>query len=198
MPKVRFIAVSLPKAFLTLAAALAFIVYAGLHGERSRLPSAALAGVELVSPVAEVGKAAPDFTLEDLQGRPVSLSAYLGRPVILYFWATWCSYCIDDLPRVNEVYDRYRSQGLEVLAIDILETKERVARTAADLELAFPVLLDAEARASKLYAIRATPTYIFIDRAGVVRGILIGSPRPGAVEGRLAPIFKPVEEQSSP
>lgn len=198
MPKVLFISISLPRALLLLGAALALIAFAGLHGERQRTPVPALAGMELPSSTAEVGKPAPDFTLEDLEGRAISLSSYRGRPVILYFWATWCSYCINDLPQLSEVYQRYRSEGLEVLAIDILEVKERVARTAAELELAFPVLLDTDARASTLYAVRATPTYVFIDRSGVVREVLIGSPRPGAVEGRLAPLLKPLEEESAP
>lgn len=209
MPKVILTALRVPKGFVALGAAAAFLAFAalalsgfpglssGLPGKRA-LPATALAGVQQVPPGVEIGKTAPDFTLENLEGEPVSLSALRGRPVVLYFWATWCSYCTSDLPRLAEVYSRHRSDGLEVLAIDILESKERVARAAADLRLPFPVLLDADARASQLYAVRATPTYVFIDRAGVVRSILIGSPRPGAVEGRMAPILKPLEEPGAP
>ncbi len=196
-PRVLIAAVSLPKAYLALCAAVVLVALAGVHTDRTGmqvLPAAALAGVDLVAPAVEIGKAAPDFTLESLDGDAISLSAFRGRPVLLYFWATWCSYCAESLPQLNEVYSRHRAQGLEVLAIDILESRERVARAVSGLGLSFPVLLDADARASKLYAVRATPTYVFIDRAGVVRDILIGAPRPGAVEGRLLPILRPLEE----
>ncbi|HEY8449706.1 MAG TPA: TlpA disulfide reductase family protein [Bacillota bacterium] len=197
-----FVAVSLPKAYLALFAAVAVVALTGVplagvqmdRAGRQALPAAALAGIDLTPPAVEIGKEAPDFTLESLDGQAVSLSAFRGRPVLLYFWATWCSYCTETLPQLNEVYSRYSNQGLEVLAIDILESRDRVARAVSGLGLSFPVLLDADARASKSYAVRATPTYVFIDRAGVVREILIGAPRPGAVEGRLLPILKPLEE----
>ena len=191
-PRVLFAAVTLPKAFLALCAAVALVALFGLLPEREAVPAAAMAGVDLTPPAVEVGKEAPDFTLESLDGAALSLSSYRGRPVVLYFWATWCSYCVEGFPHLIELYSRFREEGLEVLAIDILESRDRVAQAASELGLPFPVLLDANARASKLYAVRATPTYVFIDRAGAVRDILIGAPRPGAVEGRLLSILRPL------
>jgi len=139
---------------------------------------------------AVVGEPAPDFTLSDLDGRAVSLSALKGRPVLLYFWATWCHYCTEALPELMALQAKEQESGLQVLAINILEGREKVAAYAAEHKLTLPVLLDQQAAVSQAYLIRATPTYLLIDRNGLLADVIIGTPRKGALEGRLADLLE--------
>jgi len=66
----------------------------------------------------QVGKPAPDFTLNDVDGHTVALSALKGKPVLINFWATWCLPCRDELPLIRDAYLAHRAEGLTVVAID--------------------------------------------------------------------------------
>jgi len=78
---------------------------------------------------------------------------------------------------------------LEVLAVNILENKERVNAHVRRHNLALPVLLDQTALVTRLYGVRATPTYYLIDRDGTVRAIIVGAARPGVLQDRLETLF---------
>jgi len=138
---------------------------------------------------AEIGREAPDFALKRLDGSVAALSGYRGRPVLLYFWASWCSYCVEGMPRLEAIRAEYQEQGLEILAIDIMESEDKVRRFVAGQGLTLPVLLDDTGQVTQQYLVKATPTYIFIDREGVYRDILVGVAREGATEGRLHPLL---------
>ena len=62
---------------------------------------------------------APDFTLQDLSGKKVSLNDYRGSTVLIDFWATWCSPCRSSIPELVELQDRYRDKGLVILGISV-------------------------------------------------------------------------------
>jgi thiol-disulfide isomerase/thioredoxin len=86
---------------------------------------------------------APDFTLPTLEGRTVTLSALRGQVVFLNFWATWCPPCREEMPSIEQLHSALGAQGLGVLAVDVDESPERVAKFVKDFRLGFPVLLDA-------------------------------------------------------
>lgn len=134
---------------------------------------------------AALDQPAPDFTLTDLNDQPVSLSSFAGRPVIVYFWATWCHYCIPSMQELEALRLEHRESGLEVLAVNILEAKERVSAHVRRHNLSLPVLLDLSGSVTRLYAVRATPTYYLIDRDGTVRAVIVGAARPGVLHDRL-------------
>ena len=118
------------------------------------------------------GGRAPDFALNDLAGRRVHLSDYLGRNVILVnFWATWCQPCAGELPHLERLYQKYREQGLVILgvAMDGPETVAQVGPWAQRYGLSFPVLLDEETRVVGQYnPKRAAPFNVMIGRDGAV------------------------------
>ncbi len=112
-----------------------------------------------------------DFTLNDVDGKSVSLNDYLGKKAILIdFWATWCKPCIAELGHLQKMYDA-KKDGFVVLAIsmDASETEAQVAPTVKTKGWTFPVLLDSETRATSLYnPRRAAPFTVLIDKHGKV------------------------------
>jgi peroxiredoxin len=112
---------------------------------------------------------APDFTLADLDGNEVNLSDYLGKDVILNFWATWCGYCRKQLPYIEEVYEKYSDTGLTVLAVNAMESHDQAADYIAKQGFTFPVVLDVNGTVNQLYCVPALPATMFIDSEGIVK-----------------------------
>jgi peroxiredoxin len=139
------------------------------------LCGAALAGPERVlqetggtaaTPVAENNRPA-DFTLPDLDGRPVTLGPFLGKkPVLLVFWATWCPECKAAIPEINALATGPLAEKLQIFGLDFRESREKVARAVESRGIRFPVLLDERGQAARAYGVVGIPTYILIDRRG--------------------------------
>jgi peroxiredoxin len=117
----------------------------------------------------------PDFSLTDLQGKSVSLSDFKGQNVYLNFWATTCPPCVDEMPRLQAVYDDWSKKGLVMLAIDIGEDSATVQDFIQSHSYTFPVLLDSRYSVAGKYNIRFTPTNMFIDGEGKLRSQFIGA-----------------------
>jgi peroxiredoxin len=107
--------------------------------------------------------------LYDLSGEEVKLSDYKGRPLILWFWTTWCPYCRKAIPELNNLYPELKSSGIELFAINVDERKETVERFLQSYPMDFKVLRDTDARCALLYGIIGVPAYIFIDKKGNLR-----------------------------
>ncbi len=118
------------------------------------------------------GSRAPDFALQDIDGRTVRLSDHLGKNVILInFWATWCGPCLGEHPHLQRIYEEYKDRGFVVLAIsmDGPESIAEVAPHAHRYGLTFPVLLDSETRVvGLLNPKRAAPFNVLIGRDGTI------------------------------
>ncbi|MFQ5717485.1 MAG: TlpA disulfide reductase family protein [Nitrospinales bacterium] len=115
------------------------------------------------------GYKAPGFALNNLQGQPENLENYRGKVVILNFWATWCAPCRVEMPSFETLYQRYRSEGLTVLAVSIDKTGvEGVQKFAREYQLSFPILMDTGGKAEKLYPSLAIPATFVIDKTGRV------------------------------
>ncbi len=122
------------------------------------------------------GSEAPDFALPDLDGETVRLSDFAGRPVVLNFWATWCTPCRVEMPALEEAAADYAGRGLAVLAVNQGETAEQVNDFLTEVGLSLPVLLDAESEVGAAYGAFFLPTTVIVGQDGVVgavhRGIL--------------------------
>ncbi len=122
-----------------------------------------------------VGGAAPDFELKTVTGESYRLSDLKGKAVLLNFFATWCRYCEEEMPVLEEAHRLYADQGLVVLGIDLDETDLAITAFQEELELTFPILVDRGSNVARLYQIVPLPTTYFIDRDGVVRGKWTGA-----------------------
>lgn len=118
-----------------------------------------------------VGEPAPDFTLTTLTGQQIRLSDLRGRPVVVNFWATWCTPCRREMPDFQAIYDREQGNGLAVLGVNVGESRIGVSEFVQSLNLSFPILIDERETVQVAYKILPLPATFFIDRAGVIRGI---------------------------
>ena len=109
---------------------------------------------------------APSFLLKDLSGRPVSLSDFKGRVVLLDFWATWCPPCRESIPALVKLYDEYESRGLQVLGISMDDDASDVERFVRENRIRYPVLLGGESNIGALYRVRGIPTLYILDEEG--------------------------------
>jgi peroxiredoxin len=124
-----------------------------------------------------VGAQASDFTLRDLDGRDVHLSDFVGKVVLVDFWATWCVPCAAELPQLEELYEKKKGDGFVVLgvAMDGPESVAQVAPFARRYNLTFPVLLDEETRVVGVYnPKRVAPMTLLVDKRGIIARVRNG------------------------
>jgi peroxiredoxin len=116
-----------------------------------------------------VGKQAPDFTLNDLNGKATRLSENKGKVVILFFWASWCPTGPDEFRSIEKLHAKYKDRGLIVLAVSSDKTQAAAKDFAARNPVTFPVLLDEKMTVSKpLYKAFMIPMTFIINKSGVI------------------------------
>ncbi len=119
-----------------------------------------------------VGQRAPDFTLNDLNGKIFTLSDVRDKkPVLLMFWATWCPACLQTMPYFSSLHAQYASQGLEIISINIASNDPlpRVRSFQEINKLPYRILYDEKTDVSRLYAVFGIPTNLLIDREGIIQ-----------------------------
>jgi len=119
-------------------------------------------------------KEASSFSLKDLNGNQVALHDYSGKPVLLFFWATWCISCKEDIVLLEKFSQRKRDQ-FEILTLVIDgENEKRVKRVVKKHKISLPVLLDANEKIARTYGIWMIPTAFLINREGWIEGVIVG------------------------
>lgn len=148
------------------------------------------------SPRPRKGFAAPDFTLETLDGQTITLSDLQGQVLLINFWASWCLPCREEMPAIQQVYEQYRDQGFVVLAVNLQEKNAQVAAFTEQLELTFPILMDRDGDVFDRYRVMALPSTFFVDRAGVIQDVAVGGLLSGAfIESQVAPLLAQEESE---
>jgi peroxiredoxin len=115
------------------------------------------------------GQPAPDFALKSSTGENLRLSEFRGDVVMVNFWATWCGPCRQEMPLLDELYNRYQRVGFNLLGVNIDDDSRRAMAMVEELGVNFPVLFDARKEVSELYEVEAMPVTVIIDRQGTVR-----------------------------
>lgn len=138
-----------------------------------------------------VGKLAPDFTVTGLDGQPIQLSALRGHPVWINFWATWCPPCRSESPEIEAAAERYRTQGLIVVGIDVGEDAATVRDYVQRAGLTYLIGGDPSTDVAATFRVSGLPTHIFVDADGVVRQIRPGRLGTSAIDAAVATVLHP-------
>jgi peroxiredoxin len=116
----------------------------------------------------DAGDQAPDFRLQTLDGKEMSLSELKGKVVLLNFWGSWCEPCRNEMPTLEKAYQTYKGQGFIVVAVNIAETDVTTSAFVKQYGLTFPILMDRDRAVVDLYKIGPIPTSFFIDPQGKI------------------------------
>ena len=125
-----------------------------------------------LSPVTEGARR--DLVLPDLDGQPVTLDAYRGKVVLINFWASWCTPCVQEMPAIVGLHAAMQDAPFQVIAINVGETARRARTAATRLGLEFPVLLDRDSEVFRRWGAEVLPTSYIVDAHGVARFVAFG------------------------
>lgn len=112
------------------------------------------------------GVLAPDFTLPDVYGRKLQLSSLRGKTVVLSFWASWCTPCIQELKLFDQLVKKHRSMGVEVLAVGVRDLSANLTSMAHAGRYRYPILIDSRDKVASLYGVSQLPETFVIDPNG--------------------------------
>jgi peroxiredoxin len=115
----------------------------------------------------------PGFEEKDVAGKPLSLTNYLGKVVLIDFWATWCGPCVNELPKVLQAYEKHHAKGFEIIGISLDEDLRKLAEFTKEKNMAWPQFCDANGWQNKLamkYGIHSIPATYLLDGEGKIIG----------------------------
>ncbi len=123
----------------------------------------------------DLGQRLPNFNLETVDGEEVSLSDYRGKVVFVNFWATWCPFCVDEIPDLERAFEEYGGDVV-ILGINRAESLQKQTGFLRDLELnpTYPLLLDPSDSLAGAYGVVVMPTTFVLDREGVIIQVKLG------------------------
>ncbi|MEJ2619521.1 MAG: TlpA disulfide reductase family protein [Candidatus Thiodiazotropha sp.] len=113
--------------------------------------------------------AAPDFTLKSRSGENIKLSELRGSVVMVNFWASWCGPCRQEMPLLQQLYDRYQGMGFTLLGVNVDEDPAAAQKMLKEIPVNFPILYDSSNKVSKQYQVKAMPSTFMVDRDGNIR-----------------------------
>jgi cytochrome c-type biogenesis protein len=119
----------------------------------------------------ETEQTAPDFTLVDQYGVSHTLSEYQGKVVFLNFWATWCGYCVAEMPDIESLYNEYNG---EIVFLSVAENSGDPYSVAVENGVTYPVMIDESGELFKTYGVSSLPTTYIIKTDGSILGYAKG------------------------
>ncbi|HET9893455.1 MAG TPA: TlpA disulfide reductase family protein [Streptosporangiaceae bacterium] len=121
-----------------------------------------------------VGRAAPNFTLPQFDGPPVTLSKLRGQIVVLNFWASWCTECQTEQAALDRTWQKFQNSGVVVIGVDFEDTTTDARNYVASAGVRYPVVEDARSRTALAYGLRGVPETFVMNRSGRIVNHVIG------------------------
>ena len=115
------------------------------------------------------GALAPDFTLKSQSGENLRLREYRGNVVMINFWASWCGPCRQEMPVLNQLFEKYSSAGFMLFGVNGDTDADAVSQMTKKYKISYPILLDKDKKISEMYRVNAMPMTFLIDRDGKLR-----------------------------
>lgn len=137
----------------------------------------ALPGVARPAELDSMNTRAEDFSFVDAAGKTHALKEYLGKPIILHFWATWCTSCAKEIPELARLAEEWSKQGVELLAISVDESskKAEVSKILAGLRPSIPLRMVVPDKNTERYWAWGLPTTYFVDAKGIIFARALGA-----------------------
>ena len=134
----------------------------------------ATAPVETTEPTEPEPIAAPDFTVQDWAGNQVNFSDYVGKPIVLNFWAHWCGACQMQMPEFNAAHEELGGE-VTFLMVHVGAAVDDGKNKVAEGGYTFPVVFDTKSQAAAIYGASALPTSFFVDKDGNLAAYYVGA-----------------------
>ena len=132
-----------------------------------------------------VGRAAPNFTLPQLDGSPVTLSALRGQIVVINFWASWCTECQVEQTALDRTWRQFQDSGVVVLGVDFEDTVGDARNYVRTAGVTYPVVEDAGSRTALDYGLRGVPETFVVNRSGRIVNHVIGPINAARLSGEI-------------
>lgn len=166
--------VAVAVAVLVIAALLGGVLVAAQRGETTT--------------VAPVGSRAPGFAGTELEGGTISIDEPVEGPVVLAFWASWCTTCKGDVEVLQRVTTDWADAGVRVVGVVIDDTLDDARASAREQQLDYPSVLDERSEIRRAYGVRGTPETVLIDTNGTVAARWVGPLPTHELDLRLAAV----------
>ena len=115
-------------------------------------------------PQVDIGEILPSFSLTSIQGKPVPINETAGKITMLNFWASWCEACMDEMPSIVKLWEKYHPSGFQVLSINLDENPESMAfRTQEQYKIRFPIFKDPQGSLAEFFDIHGIPLTVVIN-----------------------------------
>jgi len=119
-----------------------------------------------------VGEKAPDFTVNTLNSGKLNMSKFRdGQSAIVFFWATWCPHCRNQLKELAKKKEELTQKGIKVILVDLQETAQQVKSYMDKNKIDYEVFFDEDQSLAEIYGIVGVPTFFFINKDGVIKAV---------------------------
>ncbi|MCD8511500.1 MAG: thiol-disulfide oxidoreductase ResA [Bacillus sp. (in: Bacteria)] len=116
----------------------------------------------------DAGDVAPNFVLKDLDDNSIELKDLNGKGIYMNFWATYCSFCRQKMQYLKDHYEEYREKGVEIVSVNVNESKLQVERHKDRFDINYRLFLDRNSLVTNAYGVVSLPTVFLIDENGIV------------------------------
>src|SRR5262249_36101952 len=136
-----------------------------------------------------VGRLAPNFTLPQLDGPPVTLSKLRGQVVVINFWASWCAECRVEQAALNQTWQQFQDSGVVVIGVDF-EDSAGAARGYVNTDgVTYPVAEDTNSHTALAYGVRGVPETFVVNRSGRIVSHVVGPLTAAALSSKINSIL---------
>ena len=132
---------------------------------------------------------AAQFTATGVDGKPVKLTDYKGKVILLNFWATWCPPCLAEIPDLIKIQSKYKNK-VQIIGISMDQSSEDVKRMLPKAKFNYPIIMSDDKIRSGYGAIRAVPTTIVINKDQMIVESLVGFHNQATFEATLSKYLK--------